>query len=430
MLELLDSKHQIIGSTAYVVASNAHPERVRAAMKAKPAMGDLVQICDGVADNVEIQAAIDTLPAAGGRVILSEGTFTLAASVDVVDYLTLQGQGGRSSILDGSALSAAPVKRASTALATRQTVLRDFGVTAKAGQYGIDGRGFYECTLKHLYIKDASEGVHLSGNDGTAIACYWNLLSRIFCENCTEGIKLTGAYNNGQANHNYIEYCYLDCKSIASSIGVDIDVGASNLVLATHVQKAVTGMKVASNCVSNMIIHPFLETISGEALDLDKDTIVINPSYDGAGTEVSDWSKVPFYVGRDSSGDWDLRFGSSAYEAEALFYRERVGHRTSDGTLTSSSSGLTETNLGATGTITRNLPATADKGTWYEFVVMVAQQLRIDPGANSAIYINGAKQTDNKYIWADAIGASIKLINDGNGDWVSLFTQGTWGVEA
>jgi len=34
-------------------------------------------VCDGTADYVQIQAAIDALPAGGGRVVLSEGTFTL-----------------------------------------------------------------------------------------------------------------------------------------------------------------------------------------------------------------------------------------------------------------------------------------------------------------------------------------------------------------
>jgi len=62
-------------------------------------------------------------------------------------------------------------------------------------------------------------------------------------------------------------------------------------------------------------------------------------------------------------------------------------------------------------------------------VVMVAQELRIDPGAAGAIYINGAKQTDDMYITANAINESVMLVADGNGDWVALFTTGTWTVE-
>lgn len=55
-------------------------------------------ICDGVADNVQIQAAIDALDTAGvgGRVILLEGTYNIAASITMAagdEDLILQGQG-------------------------------------------------------------------------------------------------------------------------------------------------------------------------------------------------------------------------------------------------------------------------------------------------------------------------------------------------
>mgnify|MGYP001562129777 CR=1 FL=1 len=38
-------------------------------------------LCDGVADDVQIQAAIDALPANGGRVLLSEGIFSISATI-------------------------------------------------------------------------------------------------------------------------------------------------------------------------------------------------------------------------------------------------------------------------------------------------------------------------------------------------------------
>jgi hypothetical protein len=48
---------------------------------------------NGTADDVQIQAAIDALPSSGGKVVLSEGTFTLAATIDAVDDMILEGQG-------------------------------------------------------------------------------------------------------------------------------------------------------------------------------------------------------------------------------------------------------------------------------------------------------------------------------------------------
>ena len=50
-------------------------------------------LCDGTADEVQIQAAIDALPTIGGRVVLSEGTFTLAAAVQVSTDTMVVGQG-------------------------------------------------------------------------------------------------------------------------------------------------------------------------------------------------------------------------------------------------------------------------------------------------------------------------------------------------
>lgn len=42
-------------------------------------------VCDGVDDEVEIQAAIDTLPASGGKVVLLEGIFHVSSSVNLRD---------------------------------------------------------------------------------------------------------------------------------------------------------------------------------------------------------------------------------------------------------------------------------------------------------------------------------------------------------
>ncbi len=72
-----------VGQGLFVAASNADP---RSKLRAD-------YVCDGTADNVEIQAAIDSLPSVGGKVVLSEGTFTLAAKVLIDSLTTLEGQG-------------------------------------------------------------------------------------------------------------------------------------------------------------------------------------------------------------------------------------------------------------------------------------------------------------------------------------------------
>lgn len=56
-------------------------------------------VCDGTADDVQIQAALDALPSGGGRVVLSAGVFTIAASITLASYDSLEGQGAYATIL-------------------------------------------------------------------------------------------------------------------------------------------------------------------------------------------------------------------------------------------------------------------------------------------------------------------------------------------
>lgn len=72
-------------SATYVVAASNAPAHVKA-------QADYV--CDGTDDNVEIQVALNALPAGGGVVQLTAGTFTLSANIVAYgSYRTLQGTG-------------------------------------------------------------------------------------------------------------------------------------------------------------------------------------------------------------------------------------------------------------------------------------------------------------------------------------------------
>lgn len=108
---------------------------------------------------------------------------------------------------------------------------------------------------------------------------------------------------------------------------------------------------------------------------------------------------------------------------------QTVEAHTGDDTLTRAESGSLHTNLGAGAAVTLTLPQDALAGDFFDFAVMAVQQLRIDPGAAGGIYINGAKQTDDLYVWADDEAESVRMVADGNGDWVALFANGTWTVE-
>ena len=72
-------------SATFVVAASGASRRIKAAAD---------YVCDGTADQTEINNAINALGSTGGLVQLSEGTFFLAAPVVVKSDITLQGMGG------------------------------------------------------------------------------------------------------------------------------------------------------------------------------------------------------------------------------------------------------------------------------------------------------------------------------------------------
>jgi hypothetical protein len=104
-----------------------------------------------------------------------------------------------------------------------------------------------------------------------------------------------------------------------------------------------------------------------------------------------------------------------------------VEAHTSNDTLTAAESGSIHTNLGASGTITLTLPASAPAGTVFTSAVQAAQQLRISPG--SATIRDDSGQTAGKYKYAINIGACITIVADSNSDWATIAKNGTWTEE-
>ncbi len=107
--------------------------------------------------------------------------------------------------------------------------------------------------------------------------------------------------------------------------------------------------------------------------------------------------------------------------------RRAIEAHTSDEVLTTAESGSVHTNLGAGGTVTLTLPPSAAPGTVFTFAVQAAHQLRVDPGA--AAIRDDSGQTADRYKSAGAIGASLTLVADANGDWATIAKNGTWTQE-
>ena len=179
---------------------------------------------------------------------------------------------------------------------------------------------------------------------------------------------------------------------------------------------------------------------SGNTLADDKANIYIYLESDGtliineysAFPDMADEAHVRLAIVTTSSGDITSITDARDYHNISIPYgaggvAKTIEAHTADDALTASESGSVHTNLGAVGTVTLTLPASASAGTAFTFAVQAAQQLRIDPG--SATIRDDSGQTADMYKWADAIGECLTVIADANGDWVTMAKNGTWSEE-
>lgn len=137
----------------------------------------------------------------------------------------------------------------------------------------------------------------------------------------------------------------------------------------------------------------------------------------------------------EGSGGYAIALQSASAEDEiidccfvpGLWNTRPVIHAASSLTLTEQSSGAFVDNQGNSGNVTITLPSAPPEGTFFHFHVIGTNQLRIEPGASSAIYgLGDESPTDNKFIFADDTGECIGLYADSAGDWHTFAVDGTW----
>jgi hypothetical protein len=198
------------------------------------------------------------------------------------------------------------------------------------------------------------------------------------------------------------------------------------------------GVKAGKFWLGTQLIE--YEGSSGNTLADDKENIYIY--LDPAGSLVTnEYSNFPEMVSTPhirlaivstSGGDIDSIIDCRAGHNIFLPYgaggiKKNIEAHTADDTLTEDESGSVHTNLGGTATVTLTLPSSAPAGTIFYFAVQAAQELRIDPG--SATIRDDSGQTAGKYKSADAIGESLCLAADANGDWATIAKNGSWTEE-
>jgi hypothetical protein len=129
----------LIGASAWVVASGAAEEIRSRATIAKAFYGDLIGICDGTDDDVQIQAAIDALSSAGGIVQLSTGVFNTTSTITLdSNGQVVQGMGPQSTRVDFSTGSGAAFELGAGTTLRQRIMLKDMFIRPRTdGQNAI-----------------------------------------------------------------------------------------------------------------------------------------------------------------------------------------------------------------------------------------------------------------------------------------------------
>ena len=186
-------------------------------------------VCDGIDDHVEIQAALDALPATGGEVFLLDGTYNIESSLVLDSYQTLRGC-GRNTVLT--------------------TTTDDVDIITATGSDGSEKVGILIADLR------------IDGKAGGASSqhcIYWQYvdysrISGVWAEN-GEGTMGTGT---GIMLIFYCDYNHIEGNFINSNAGAGIDVllGSCNNTIADNTcqSNGLDGIGVEADSDNNAIV--------------------------------------------------------------------------------------------------------------------------------------------------------------------------------
>jgi len=131
-------------------------------------------VCDGIADDVEIQAAVGAL-AIGGKTLLSEGTFTTTAAINFgVSNVVLEGQGASTVVKAGAAIDLF-----TCTAGINNVTIKNLKLDGNAiGTRGINFSQIDDLRVESIEVDDfATDGIRLAGTPNRRIwieSCHFN----------------------------------------------------------------------------------------------------------------------------------------------------------------------------------------------------------------------------------------------------------------
>jgi hypothetical protein len=209
--DLVDG-YQVARTATYVVAASDAPAHVKAQTD---------YVCDGVDDQVEIQAAIDALPAGGGRIVLLEGTYNCAAQISIDGKSNIELIGVGYPTLDFATSPADTFSLYFEVSGVTNGAIRGLRII-NSTKSAIIGLGT-KVTIEDNIIENATlQGINMQGED---IAIINNKVDGVTNE---FGIVLGGKLDNVVVANNQVRNC-------AGNAGIQWGYSGSGVIIADNV---------------------------------------------------------------------------------------------------------------------------------------------------------------------------------------------------
>ena len=266
---------------------------------------DCDYLCDGTDDQVEINAAIQALPAGGGEIVILDGTYNITATIAMnKDNVTLSGN-GNSTIL----------KRMWNSGSSEGIV------TVRATNGGCCVASLQVDGNKSVYSSNVNRGIYLSGSNS-------NTITGNTCNNNKDsGIYLSGSNNNNNTitgntcNNNNIGI-YLSGSNSNTITGNTCNNNKDSGIYLFGSNNTITG----NTCNNNFSIGIYLfgssnNTITGNTCNNNNDsgiylsgsnsnTITGNTCIRGTGTS-SDYTSSQYTIRANSKASSNLIVGNN-----------------------------------------------------------------------------------------------------------------------
>lgn len=174
---------------------------------------DCDYLCDGTADDVEINAAIQALPSGGGEIVILDGTYNISATINIsIDNVTLSGNGSNTVLVrQWSAPSGGNISTFPLIYCFSKCDI--INLTINGNNYSsINNYGIYinlykaKCKIEDCFLINNYCGIYVRGTStqSSISTCYFYVINNYFTNN-REDINAIFDVANGKILNNFFD---------------------------------------------------------------------------------------------------------------------------------------------------------------------------------------------------------------------------------